>query len=148
MELPSISQTTRGWLSLVAGIAIGPVFLLLAYRAGLVFGLAAVAYFIVCATVVPLLTYIAGRFGFLVWQLTILSLALSVVGDNLRLKAIHGHEIASVAYVFWLIGTLLSSPLPVYLILKPMAPRRRYIVGSIILVVGVALYLCLAFLPR
>jgi hypothetical protein len=65
---------------------------------------------------------------------------LAVVGDNLRLNAIHRNEIASTAYVFWAGGTLLSSPLPIYLLLKPLAPRQRYIWGITVGAIAVALW--------
>jgi hypothetical protein len=131
----------REWTSLVAAIAIGPAFLLLGrHIPGLIFGAAASANILLCAIVVPLLTAAAGRFKFLAWQVAIISIALAVVGDNLRLNAIHRNEIPSVAYVFWAGGTLLSSPLPIYFLLKPLAPRQRYIVCIFIGAIALALW--------
>lgn len=127
------------WLSVVAAIAIGPVFILLGYAMGLVYGAAGLAYLVCCAAVVPLVTAIAGRMWFFSWQLAVASLTWAVIGDNLRLNSIHGREILSVAYGFWAIGTLLSSPLPIWLVLHPLKRRQRYIVGVAIAGVGLAI---------
>ena len=134
-------RNLREWIRLIAAIAVGPVFLLVGYRARLVFAPAAAAYILVCVLIVPLLTVAAGRFRFPAWQLAIISVDLSVIGDNLRLNAIHRSEIPSTAFVLWAGGTLLSSPLPVYFLLKPLAPRRRWIVGIMITLTVLLLWL-------
>jgi hypothetical protein len=141
MSISPTGEGLREWISCVAAIVIGPAFLLVGYHVpNLLFGAAAGADILVCAIVVPLLALAAGRLKFLAWQLAIISMVLAVIGDNLRLNAIHRSQIPSVAYVFWAGGTLLSSPLPIYLLLKPLALRQRYIVGIIIGVVAVALW--------
>lgn len=134
------SQRVRELLSIAGAIAIGPLALTFGYSQGFMFGVAAVFYFFVCATLVPLLTYAAGRLKFFVWQLAVVSLTLSVIGDNLRLNSIHGREVISVTYGFWVFGTLLSAPLPVYFILEPLSRRRRYIIGSVIIIIAIGLY--------
>jgi hypothetical protein len=141
MKIPTTGDRLREWISLIVAVVIGPAFLLIGYRVpGLIFGAAAGAYILVCATVVPLLTLAAGRLKFLAWQIAIISIVLAVIGDNLRLNAIHRNEIPSTAYVFWASGTLLSSPLPIYFLLKPLALRQRYIVGIIIGATALALW--------
>jgi hypothetical protein len=140
--MKSSHEALREAVSLAAALAIGPAFLLAGHRIpGLMLGAAAGAYILICSVVVPLLTIAAGRLKFVVWQLAIISIAAAVVGDNLRLNAIHRSEIPSVAYVLWAGGTLLSSPLPVYFLLKPLAPRQRYIVSMLIGAVALALWL-------
>jgi hypothetical protein len=55
--------------SLLSAISIGPVFLYLGYKAGLVYAAGAYAFFFVCLAIVPVLVAIGGRFKFLAWQL-------------------------------------------------------------------------------
>lgn len=133
----------REWTSVAAAAAIGPVFVIAGYSAGLAFGAGAVGLVLLCVFIVPVLTFAADRLKFLAWQLAIVSIVLAVVGDNLRLNAIHRGEIPSVAFGFWAGGTLLSSPLPIYFLLKPLSSRQRYIVGIMIIAVIVALSLSL-----
>ena len=141
MKTPPGDKRLREWITLSAAIAIGPASLLIGYQIpGLVFGAAAGASIFVCAIVVPLLTLAAGRLKFLAWQLAIISTVLAAIGDNLRLNAIHRSEVPSVAYVFWAGGTLLSSPLPIYFLLKPLVPRQRYVVGIIVGAVAYVLW--------
>lgn len=142
MKISCSGQRLREWIVLVAAVAIGPAFLLIGYQIpGLVFGAAAAADVLLCAIVVPLLTLAAGRLKFLVWQLAIISIVLAVIGDNLRVNAINRSQIPSVAYVFWAGGTLLSSPLPIYFLLKPLALRQRFIVGIIVGAIALALWI-------
>jgi hypothetical protein len=122
VKTPIQSERLREWLSLVAAIALGPAFLLVG---GQVPG----SYVIVCVLVVPLLTLAAGRLKFMAWQVAILSMTLTVIADNLRDNAIHGGEIPWTVYVFWAMGTLCSSPLPVHGMLRRLGPRKRYAAG-------------------
>jgi hypothetical protein len=138
------SRALLPWLSVAAAIAIGPIFVCVGYAMRLVYGLAALAYFFCCAAIVPLITAIGGRIWFLSWQLAIVSLVAAVIEDNLRLNAIHGREIVSVAYGFWAIGAVLSSPLPIFLLLHPLKPRQRYIVGAGVAAVGLAIWFGMA----
>jgi hypothetical protein len=141
MRISPTGERLRVWISLVAAIAIGPVFLLIgSHIPGLVFRAAAGAYILLCAIAVPLLTLAAGRWKFLAWQFAIISIVLAVIGDNLRLNAIHRSEIPPTAYLLWASGTLLSSLLPMYFVLKPLALRQRCIVGIIIGAISLALW--------
>jgi len=136
------------WTAIVLAIAIGPAFLGIGYATGLVFRAAAGAYILCCVVVVPLLTVAGGRLKFLVWQLAIVSLSLTVVEDNLRLKAIHSGEIATLLCVLWSFGTLVSSPLPIYFLLRPMTARQRYIAGIVIAMAALALWLWIKTITR
>jgi hypothetical protein len=141
MDTSGGGNRVREYVSLLAATAIGPAFLLIGYRVhGLVFGAAAGAHTLVCVLAVPLLTVLAGRFKFLAWQLSIASITVAVVCDNLRLHAMHRTEIVPVAYVFWASGTLLSSPIPIYLFLKPLTGRRRNIACICIGAIAIALW--------
>jgi hypothetical protein len=116
------------WMSIPASISIGPLFLLLGYETNLMFGAAAGMYFLICAGPVPLLVAFAGRFRFLVWQLAALSLAISVVIDDLRVEAnvgAHLKEYAGIALGFWAIASVLSAPLPIFLIFQMVRARKR-----------------------
>jgi hypothetical protein len=118
------------------------MFVLIGYSIpGFVFGAAAAGYIICCAIVVPLLVLLSGRLKFWAWQFAIASLTLAVLADNVRLKSLHQSQIGAVAYTFWAIGTLLSSPLPVYFLLRSMAPQRRYVLGIVIVVIIVGLWI-------
>ncbi|MFI5114193.1 MAG: hypothetical protein ACHP7J_03535 [Terriglobales bacterium] len=145
MKISPARQRLREWIVLIAAVAIGPADLLIGYQIpGLIFWAAAAASILLWAIIVPLLTLAAGRLKFLVWQLAITSIVLAVIGDNLRLNglnAIYRREIPSVAYVFWAGGTLVSSPLPIYFLLKPLALRQRIIVGIIIGAIALALWI-------
>jgi hypothetical protein len=64
----------------------------------------------------------------------------TVIADDLRLHALHQSEIAPTAFVFWATGTLLSSPLPLYLFLKALSSRERYLACILIAVIATALW--------
>jgi hypothetical protein len=128
--------------SLVAAVAAGPVFLGIGYQLpGLMFRAAAGAFVLFGVIVVPLLTLAAGRLKFLAWQVAVVSNSLTVIADNLRVHAVYRREILSMAYVFWAGGTLLSSPLPIYFLLKLSSPRRRYLVGIMVGIIAAVLWL-------
>jgi hypothetical protein len=129
------------WISLVAAVAAGPAFLLVGYHvSGLVFRAAAGAGLIVFILVVPLLVALAGALRFIVWQVAIASMTVTVIADDLRLHAMHQSEIAPTTFVFWAAGTLLSSPLPIYLFLKGLRGRERYLACILIAVIATALW--------
>lgn len=148
MQNPAANSRVREILALAIAIAIGPLFLIVGYSLHLVFGAGATSYLFVCAIVVPLLTAAGGRLKSVVWQLAIFSIILAVIGDNLRLNAIGGREILSVAFVSWVIGSVVSSPLPIYFILKPLPRRKRYLAGFVIALVAVALWIGTTFITK
>ena len=94
----------------------------------------------------PLVILVAGRRTFLAWQLAIVSLSLAFLKNDFRIVAkyhdtMRAGEIASVVFVLWGIGTLFSLPLPVYLLLRPMSSRKRYIASIAVAAVALALWL-------
>lgn len=141
MNIRPPSDRALLWISLAGEAVVGPAFLVAGYAMGLVFGLGAYFYVLCCAVVVPLLMFGAGRFKLVAWQLGVASLTLSVIGDNIGNHAISRREIPRVAFVFWALGILSSSPAPIYLLLSPLTPRRRYIAGAVIAAVAIALSL-------
>lgn len=141
IRVRAIHPGVREWISGALAFSLGPIFMLSGYSLNLVFGAAGGFYVIVCVLVVPLLIFSAGRIKVLVWQLAIMSLVVSILGDNVRIHAIYRNEIMPVAYVFWAFGSLLSAPLPVYLFLRPKTVHRRYMWGLAIVAVVVVLLL-------
>ena len=111
-------------IATIAALALGPVFLTIGYFRGLVFAAGPLAYFLVCIVIVPFLTFAAGRLKFLAWQLAIISLTLSVVGDDLRLGIMPSTRILVFGCRFWAVGSLLSSPLPIYFLLRRNHPHE------------------------
>ena len=139
----------REWTGIALAIVTGPAFVQIGYAIpGLVFGASAAFYFASCVIVVPLVTLVASRWRFLAWQLAIVSLSMTILVHNIRLRAIHRSEIPSVVYVLWGLGTLLSSPLPIYYLLRPMAARQRYLAGITIAIAAFVLWLGIRRITR
>jgi len=132
----------REWTGLVLAIAVGPVWLEAANAIpGLIFRAAAGFYILVCLLAVPLIVLLARRLKFIVWQISIVSLAGVIILDDLRSHAVFHSEIPGMLFVFWTIGTLFSSPLPIYFFLKPMNWRARAIWGVWIVTAGIVIWL-------
>src|SRR5580658_9471866 len=109
---------TRDWVSLCTAIFIGPILLGVGSLVpGLIYGAAAIYYILCCAVVVPFLVALADKLKPWTWQVAIGSLTLTVIGNG-----IPRNQIASVTFVFWAIGTLLSSPVPIYFLLRHSTP--------------------------
>ncbi len=142
MNSTSSDTPFRDWTSLGIAVALGPLCIAVGYHVrGLVLGAAAGAWILVCAVVVPALVLAARRFKFLVWQVALISITVSVLGDALRLNAMHRSEVPAGAFVFWAGGTLFSSPLPVYLALRPLSVRQCCIAAPIIALGALLLWL-------
>jgi hypothetical protein len=107
----------------------------------LIYGSAAVFFFLWCVLVLPWIIVLSRDFKIFIWQLAVVCLALTVIGDNLRIGAINSREFLRVAFVFWAVGSLLSSPVPIYALLRSMTPRNRLIFAFVIVLAGVALWL-------
>jgi len=141
MNVRPPSERALLWISFAAEAALGPAFLVAGYAMGLVFGVGGFFYIVCCAVVVPLFIFCAGRLKLIAWQVGIASLVLSVIGDNIWNHAIFRGEIPRVAFLFWALGTLSSSPVPIYFLLRPLTPRRRCIAGAVIAGLAIALSL-------
>ena len=133
----------RDGVAVALAVALGPVFILIANSLGLIYGTGALFYFLCCALIVPCLTLLSVRFRFLTWQLAVLSLTLSCIGGAVPIGAMGQKGILRAIFVFWAVGSLLSSPIPIYLLLRSATPQRRYVFGFIIVVVGVVLWLAM-----
>ena len=117
------TQSIEYAMTLIAVIW-GPAIMVFGYRIGMPF-LSPLVYVLVCFTIVPAIMAFSGRLKFLNWQIAVLSLALSILGDNLRLHAIRDVELFQVPAFFWLIGSIASSWLPIYILGERHLNRRR-----------------------
>jgi hypothetical protein len=131
----------RPWIFLGAAAAVGPVFLKLGDWAGPVFGAAGAAVILVWIVIVPLLVLAGGRFPFLVWQVAVLSIALTTILSGLEDHFLRHNQILSVLFSFWAGGTLFSLPLPSYLFLRRLPVRQRYVFGILILGLAALLWI-------
>ena len=136
-----LDNRQRDLIAFCLAVALGPLFTVAGYAMHLIYGAAAVFYFLCCALVIPFVTLASVRFRFLTWQLAVFSMLLSVIVDNLRIGGIRGRDAVTVPFIFWAVGTLFSSPVPAYLFLRSMKPRNRYIFGVLIVLLGIALWL-------
>lgn len=135
------NDRVRDSFACVLAVAQGPLCVLAAYSMHLLYGSAAVFFFLWCALVLPWVIVLSRNVRILIWQLAVVSLTLSVIGDNLRIRAINNRDLLRVTFVFWAVGCLLSSPVPIYRLLRSMTPRNRLIFGFAIVLTGVALWL-------
>jgi len=149
MEKPSVKRQSREWLFLTAAVFAGPAFVACVNAGHMVYGVAGGFYFVFCATIIPLLTYGAGRFKFLAWQIAVISLVVSGTWDGSSGGfQVHGRELFTWLYFSSFFAELLSAPLPLYYRLAALPKRRRYIEGAIFAGLAVVLFGGLALLGR
>jgi hypothetical protein len=131
------------WAGIVLAFAIGPVFSLI------VIAIPDFMYpgiYVACFVfVVQFVILVAGRLKFIAWQLAIVSSSLAFLADDLRIVAkyhanMYPSEVLSVLFVMWGMGTLFSSPLPVYFLLRPMASKKRYVASISVAAAALALW--------
>jgi hypothetical protein len=137
-----LTDVQRSWIGIVAAVANGPVSLKLGYALHLMYAVLPSGIFFSCLVAVPFLTLIARshRMKILTWQLAIASLTLTAIADNLRLGPVPRGEIITIAYVFWSMGILLSSPLPIYPLLRPLQRQQQKIAFIVIAAVALAMW--------
>ena len=135
-----INDRTRDRLAFALAVAQGPLFALAIYSLHLIFGAAGIFFFLWCALIIPWIILLSSHFRFLTWQLAVVSVILSGLGASLGIEAIKQREMFKVGFVFWALASLLSSPVPIYTLLRPMMPRNRVTVGFLIVLAGIALW--------
>jgi hypothetical protein len=140
LELWPIIVHSRRWIGLAGAIALGPI-LEIGISKGLFQGASGGIFVLIWATIVPLLMVAADRLPFIVWQVAVLSITLDVIVSGLQDHSLPHTYILSAAYSFWAGGTLFSSPLPIYLFLRRFTVRQRYIFGTVIVGLGVLIWL-------
>ena len=136
-----VNDRIRDGCAFVLAVVQGPLFILACDSMHLVYGAGAVFFVLWCALVLPWIILLSRNFRFVTWQEAVLSLALSAIGDNLRIGAIDRRELLKVLFVFWAVGNLLSSPVPTYVLLRSMTVRSRLIFGFAMVLAGVVLWL-------
>jgi hypothetical protein len=105
-------DTLAVFVAILLGISFEYFSALAGYGAILVGGL----YGIVIVPLVVL--YLADQRKILVWQACILPFALAVVGENVLLGGLRGRTVFEPFFLFWVAGTVISSPLPIFLYWK------------------------------
>ena len=119
-----MTLTTKDKIVLPVAILLGTAFgyfsILAGYGGILIGGLYGIL-------IVPLLVvYAADQRKILIWQACIIPFALCVVIENARLGALGKTEGFVVFYMFWAIGTVISSPAPVFLYWKRNKGREKH----------------------
>jgi len=136
------SIRSRDWIALVAAIAIGPFYILNFVRfSAEMIGDAPFFYLLFCATAVPLVAVIAARWKLVTWQVAVASMTTALIVNNFQQWYTSWAHVARVAYVFWAMALMLSSPVPIYFLLRPLAVRRQIICGIVIGGVAMAMIL-------
>ena len=108
---------------IAAGLGVG--FGYLSILAGYGWLIAAGPYLVL---VIPLVvTFLADQRKLLVWQACILSLVLYVLAYDSRLGWMGWSVTLKVAFVFWAIGTIFSSPVPASIFLRRFRGRSKYV---------------------
>src|ERR1700691_841954 len=84
----------RECVSVLAAIAIGPAILHIGHALyGHSFMGPAYSLILCWSVAVPVMVFAAGPMKFLTWQLAVLSITITLVGDNIRSKGLHGSGI-------------------------------------------------------
>ena len=107
-------------VAILLGAGFGYVSMLTGYGGLLIGGFYGIA-------IVPvILLYIADQRKLLVWQACIVPFALLVILENARLGRLGIAGAFGVFYVFWAIGTVVSSPVPIFLYWKRSKGRAGH----------------------
>ena len=121
-------MTTKDKIALSSAILSGAVFGCLSFLAG--YGWLVVAVFYGIFIIPPLLIFIAEHGKIFVWQLSVLSFALStalslVVADAFASGSVKGDGI-TVFFLFWAVESVISSPVPIFLYWRCSKKRKWY----------------------
>ncbi len=121
-------MTTKDKIALSSAILSGAVFGCLSFLAS--YGWLVVAVFYGIFIIPPLLIFIAEHGKIFVWQLSVLSFALStalslVVADASASGSVKGDGI-TVFFLFWAVESVISSPVPIFLYWRGSKKRKWY----------------------
>jgi hypothetical protein len=132
-------------LIVAAGLAVG--FVYLTKLAGFAWIVVALPYAILVIPCVAI--YVADEQKLLVWQVSVLTFVLCVLGNSIIGRGQMPWNVGvRVVFVFWALGTILSSPAPVYWFLRRRRGRTRYYAATIIAVVTIVLLLLVHRITR
>jgi hypothetical protein len=120
--------TIKDKIALSSGILLGAIFGILAFLAG--YGFLVVGGFHGIVILPIILVFIADTGEIVIWQLSVLSFALStalslVVADASLSGSTKGDAI-TVFFLFWAMESVISSPVPAFLYWKGSKKRRSY----------------------
>jgi len=136
-----INDRTRDRVAFALAVLQGPLFVLASASMNLVYAAAGVFFFLWCALIIPWIILLSVHSRFITWQLAVVSLIVSGLGENLGLEVFKHRGMFEVVFVFWVSASLFSSPVPIYTLLRSMTLRNRIIFGFLIVLAGVALWL-------
>jgi hypothetical protein len=118
---PHMQERLLEAVGILGSISFGPVFLYLGYKAGVMYGAAFYFALFACLAVIPVLSGMAGRFALLAWQLAAISFALTAVIDD----GLKGRDGLQVGFWLWAFATIVSSPLPIWLLVEKFKERQQ-----------------------
>lgn len=111
-------------LALVVAVVLGASAGYLSLLAGYGWLVVAAPYAIL---IIPcIVVYLADHWKILVWQVCILSYAVSVLIGNWRIGGLGRIEAVKIVFIFWTLGTVASSPAPIFFYLRKARARKSY----------------------
>jgi hypothetical protein len=131
---------SRDWIALITALAIGPMFIpICGLIPGISFASAMGFFFIYCAIGIPLVTVIAKRWRIATWQIACASIAITYFFSGVRDTNLDRVDVGHGTYIVWVVAVFLSSPVPIFLLLRPLQARWRIFFGIVIGSVAAAL---------
>lgn len=132
-------------LIVAAGLAVG--FVHLTKLAGFAWIVVALPYAVLVIPCVAI--YVADEQKLLAWQVSVLTFVLCVLGNSIIGRGRMPWNVGvRVVFVFWALGTILSSPAPVYWFLRRRRGRTRFYAATIIAIVTIVLLLLVHRITR
>ncbi len=145
-SIAKADTTTRtNWVSIVLAVIAGPLWIILVWnilgRRGGIYGAAVHAFFLFSIVIIPLLTLLpTQRWKILTWQVAVCSFSLAMFVQNLGSSPVNDGALA-LDIRLWVVTSVLSSPLPIYFLLRQLTPKKRIIVGIAIAAAIVTFFL-------
>ncbi len=119
-----MALTTKDKIALPVAVLLGTAFGYFSILAG--FGGTVIGGFYGILIVPLVVVYVADQRKILIWQACIIPFALCVVVENARLGALGIAGAFGVFEIFWAVGTVISSPVPIFLYWKRSKGRERH----------------------
>jgi hypothetical protein len=119
-----MALTTKDKIALLVAILLGTAFGYFSILAG--YGGTVIGGFYGILIVPLVVVYVADQRKILIWQACIIPFALCVVVENARLGALAIAGAFAVFYIFWAVGTVISSPVPLFLYWKRTKGRHSH----------------------
>jgi hypothetical protein len=133
----------RDGIALIVAVGLGVGFAYLSELAGFAWLAVAGPYTIL---VIPcIVIFLADQRKLLVWQVCVLS---SIFYVRMKLGGMGKTDTLKMMFVFWALGTILSSPAPAYFYLRRFKGRTRYLAAAAMVVLAVVLWLLVKKITR